>query len=483
MPIFNNPEWQRFIWVEAHPRRLITALAVLLAMAGAVYLTGYNVFSNPSDAGRITLPFPLASLYAIGIIFGLWGTRTIVASVLDEVREGLWDLHRLSGLTPWQMVTGRLFGACSLVWLCGGLLTMLLVAHGLVETQASFGALILRAAIILLIGLGTLAAALTQALMLTAQTGRRLGSVLAQIVGLGVMIGLVFHLKLMDFLLNTEQARISLPISASGQYFYGDFIDGGWYRLGVTAIYAFAFVIAAWRAMYCARQLPPPPLGLPLGGGLFALLVTFHGAALEPYRGYFDHRHIGWGLMAMTIAMVYGVFFGHGHPLRWRHWGNIQRWSRRWALLPSWVLPFIFYVFFSFWLVLFQQSDVARALRPALMPGMAPGWSVVLVGVLFAARDLALVMALSVGFGWKQPLGATCVVLGVIYGLSMLFNSIDLNTITALLAWPWQPAFNSDIAMGISRVPMGVVITGAAAATIQIVVASGWIVYQLRPKP
>jgi len=152
-------------------------------------------------------------------------------------------------------------------------------------------------------------------------------------------------------------------------------------------------------------------------------------------------------------------------------------------LLPSWVLPFIFYIFFSFWLVMFQQSDVARALRPALMPGMAPGWSVVLVGVLFAARDLALVMALSVGFGWKQPLGATCVVLGVIYGLSMLFNSIDLNTITALLAWPWQPAFNSDIAMGISRVAMGVVITGAAAATIQIVVASGWIVYQLRPKP
>ena len=478
--LIKNPDLQRFWWVEAHPRRILTALAVLLGMAGAVYLTGYNIFSDPGDAGRITLPFPLASLYAIGVIFGLWGTRTVVASVLDEVREGLWDLHRLSGLTPWQMVIGRLFGACSLVWICGGTLVVLLVAHGLVETEATIGALLLRAGIILFLGLVTLAASLTQALMMTAQAGRRLGTVLAQMTGLAVMIGLVFNLKLMDFLLNAEQSRVSVAVNVGGQYWYGDFIDAGWYRLGVCALYAAALTVAAWRAMYCARHLPPPPSGLPIGGWLLAGLVAFHGAGLEPWRGYIDHRHLSWGLMTMTIAMLYGVFFGQTQPLRWRQWAIATRWSRRFAVLPSWLLPFVSYLVISLGLIIFQQSDIAQKLRPALMPGMAPGWTLVLVGVLFILRDLLLVQALSVGFGFRQPLGAACVALGVLYGLAMLCHSIDFDTIAVLLAWPYQPAFNSDIAMGISRIPLTQMLTGGASAIVQIIVAAGWVGYQVR---
>jgi hypothetical protein len=102
-----NPEFQRYLWLELTPHRLLVAPLLLAAVFALVYL------SNPNDSS-----WPLAVAgYWVTIGLGvLWGARNAAEAVIGEVREGTWDQQRLSSLGPWSMTWGKLFGAPVFIW-------------------------------------------------------------------------------------------------------------------------------------------------------------------------------------------------------------------------------------------------------------------------------------------------------------------------------------------------------------------------------
>lgn len=102
-----NPEFQRNVWLEMTPQRLVAMPVVLLLIYGVAFaLNGYQAGGAPSTAA-----------YWVALALGaLWGTRATAESVTSEVLEGTWDQQRLSSLSPWSMTWGKLFGAPVFVW-------------------------------------------------------------------------------------------------------------------------------------------------------------------------------------------------------------------------------------------------------------------------------------------------------------------------------------------------------------------------------
>lgn len=102
-----NPEFQRNLWLEMTPHRLLAAPLVLLAVFGLVYMTssGTPLVVMGKTAYWITL--------LVGVF---WGVRSASESIISEVKEGTWDQQRLSSIEPWSMTWGKLLGAPVFTW-------------------------------------------------------------------------------------------------------------------------------------------------------------------------------------------------------------------------------------------------------------------------------------------------------------------------------------------------------------------------------
>ena len=106
-----NPEFERNLWLELTPRRVLQMVIVL----GLIFLT--LKVADPFDGRDRAAEF---LFFAIVVI---WGTREAAQSVVEEIRDRTWDFQRLSALTPFNMTWGELFGATSYIWL-GGLICL-----------------------------------------------------------------------------------------------------------------------------------------------------------------------------------------------------------------------------------------------------------------------------------------------------------------------------------------------------------------------
>ncbi len=133
-----NPEFQRNLWLELTPARL-------LLMAGFV-LSVLAIFSAappglPGSAQAAT------GLYYFLVV--LWGTRNAALSVIAEIRERTWDFQKLGAISPFAMMWGKLFGATSFLWF-GGILCLPFILNPVWQSQgpaaaaAAFAVLLLQ---------------------------------------------------------------------------------------------------------------------------------------------------------------------------------------------------------------------------------------------------------------------------------------------------------------------------------------------------
>lgn len=474
-----NPDLLRYWWVELTPRRLLTAVISILAIAGLVYTTQQQT----ADAALINtgreelLPFPAVMLFINAIVFGYWGTRTIVSSVVDEVQDGLWDIHRLGGLTSLQMVTGRLFGACGLVWVAGLLLSGMYVLQGACETDAEISALLIRAAVMLLVGLAVLSASLAQSLMMVAMSWRRQGHFLAQLAGMGVLVFLAKKFEIIDFLLNVEEPRISLPIAQTGQAWFGRFISQEAYFLAVAGGMALVLTVGAWRAMYRARHIPPPPWGLPIGGLLLAGLLACHDIGIAPWQGGLSYGHVVIALIWTGWGIIYSVMFGQNNLLLLQRSFAVQSGARQWAQVPGWLPLILAYTILCCVLATLQPVQV-----PQPQTTVPPQW-LILMSIPWVVRDILLVMVLSTRGYRSSGLASLAIIFGVMFVLGMLAHKEGADQISVLFIWPWMPNLNhadADMVQGISRVPWSILWTGIIAVTIQIVMMVLWLWWSVR---
>jgi hypothetical protein len=137
-----NPELLRNLWIEAAPRRLAIMGGVLAFLFATVWV------SAPDERLRALAGLGETLFYLLVVV---WGTRNAASSVVDEIRDRTWDLQRLSAISPWEMVWGKLLGSTSYVWAGGALCAVPVILYTLSDRGAE--AALLQLAFFLSIGL------------------------------------------------------------------------------------------------------------------------------------------------------------------------------------------------------------------------------------------------------------------------------------------------------------------------------------------
>jgi len=107
--IFKNPELQRNAWLELRPARLI----VLTCLIAWVYALLFTSFGRHADSWNNIRE---ASIWLFHILITVWGTKITADSVADEINQKTWDRQRMTGLSPWKLAVGKLFGPTLFQW-------------------------------------------------------------------------------------------------------------------------------------------------------------------------------------------------------------------------------------------------------------------------------------------------------------------------------------------------------------------------------
>jgi len=117
-----NPEFQRNLWLELTPRRLVLMTVILGLFFFAAAVSGHTTAATAETARW---------LYYFVVV--LWGTRNAALSVVGEIRDRTWDGQRLSSLGAGQMMWGKLFGSTIYNWFGGALCLVVILADLLVN--------------------------------------------------------------------------------------------------------------------------------------------------------------------------------------------------------------------------------------------------------------------------------------------------------------------------------------------------------------
>jgi len=113
-----NPEFARNLWQEFNMQRIILMpLIIGLIVILIITFEGFN-----QEAASTIHSFSLVIFLAVTSI---WGIRSASGALLEEQQGQTWDWQRLSGLQPWKLTIGKLFGGTSYNWY-GGLICLVL---------------------------------------------------------------------------------------------------------------------------------------------------------------------------------------------------------------------------------------------------------------------------------------------------------------------------------------------------------------------
>jgi len=167
-----NAEFQRNLWLEVTPRRVILLIVTLTL----ILLAGESTFG----AGGLRRS---AEMIYYGLVV-IWGARQAASAVIGEMRERTWDMQRMSSLTPWAMTWGKLLGSTAYVWVGG--LVCLLVLFATALQQAGPVVALSNLIYFVMLGLISQSVALFTSLLAARrrQTHSRLDVFLYQVLGL-----------------------------------------------------------------------------------------------------------------------------------------------------------------------------------------------------------------------------------------------------------------------------------------------------------
>lgn len=125
-----GPEFQRNIWMRFSLFSVLVIPALIAAGVGLVYL-GHMIYENQAELSRALngLPAPLyeasphwsagtlawAVPFMIVMLFGL-GILEAGSSFTAELRNKTWDLQKVSAISPFHLLVGKVFGSTSYAW-------------------------------------------------------------------------------------------------------------------------------------------------------------------------------------------------------------------------------------------------------------------------------------------------------------------------------------------------------------------------------
>src|SRR4030095_3408648 len=99
-----SPELQRNLWLQLSWGRALAA-PILIGIVVAALLASWN-----------TAPGHLAEYARWGVVLllALWSTRRVADSLAEEIGGGTWESQRMTGMSAWAVVGGKVLGGASL---------------------------------------------------------------------------------------------------------------------------------------------------------------------------------------------------------------------------------------------------------------------------------------------------------------------------------------------------------------------------------
>jgi len=248
------------------------------------------------------------------------------------VSSGTWESQRMSGMSAWSMVWGKLFGGAIFPWYCALICLGIMAWFGLKAPPDALRApLWLQVATLALGAVLGQATALVVALVLLrkAQFRRRLTVTMAQIIGLlafGLAVG-------WDYSANPWAAGVDTI-----RWYDRDY-DSYQFYLASAGVFAAWALVAAWRLMRAELLYVNRPW-------LWTLFTLFCMA--------FAAGFVRWEIEALSsrlaiacvtgLTLTYVAFFAEAKdPVRYR-WGlarfKAMHWWRALEFMPWWVVSY-----------------------------------------------------------------------------------------------------------------------------------------------
>jgi hypothetical protein len=318
-----SPELQRNLWLQLSWGRLLAA-PILIGMVVAALLASWN-----------PAPGHLAEYARWGfvLVLALWSTRRVADSLAEEVGGGTWESQRMSGMSAWSMVWGKLIGGAAFPWYCALICLGLMVWFSFKASAAD-----LRIALGYQVGTLVLAAVLAQAtalvvallLLRKAQFRRRLTVTMAQIAGLLAFSVAVYW----------EYSAVPLAAEIGTVRWYRQEYPANQFYLGSVAIFTVWTLVAAWRLMRAELLY----VNRPWMWTLFTLFCMGYAAGFVPWNVEPLTSRLASGCVA-ALVLTYAAFFAEAKdPVRYR-WGLARfkalHWWRALEFTPWWLISYV----------------------------------------------------------------------------------------------------------------------------------------------
>ena len=318
-----SPELQRNLWLQLSWGRVLAA-PILVGIVVAALLASWN--PAPSHLAEY-------ARWGFVLLLALWSTRRVADSLAEEVGGGTWESQRMSGMSAWSMVWGKLLGGAAFPWYCALICLGLMVWFTLQTPSAD-----LRIALAYQVGTLLLAAVLAQAtalvvallLLRKAQFRRRLTVTMAQIAGLLAFGAAVYW----------EYSAVPLAAAIGTVRWYQQEYPANQFYLGSVGIFTVWALVAAWRLMRAELLY----VNRPWMWTLFTLFCMGYAAGFVPW----DIEPLTSRLASACFAgllLTYAAFFAEAKdPVRYR-WGLARfkalQWWRALEFMPWWLISYV----------------------------------------------------------------------------------------------------------------------------------------------
>jgi hypothetical protein len=163
--LLQNPEFRRNLWLELSPQRLVLMPGLIALVLFVLSLARHHFWTLQDMAGSI-LFLALAGFVGLTIV---WGGTQAGNTLSHEFKNGTWDSQRMSSLTPWQMVWGKLLGGTLYAWY-GGVILLTLAAAVASLMNIAWGRILLAGAGLISLAILTQAMYLLRVLMVEQKT-------------------------------------------------------------------------------------------------------------------------------------------------------------------------------------------------------------------------------------------------------------------------------------------------------------------------
>ncbi len=272
-----NPEFRRQLWLQISATRLILAPVVI------AIVVAFLASTEPT-----TTTIHGIAWFALSLAVLFWGTSVVGTSVRDEITGRTWNQQRMSRLTPWQLTSGKLFGATSYVWYVALLCALVALFSGR-GASSNFGAHNPAIEYVFLLALGLFAHSVALMAPLAFQSGS--GEPRVSVPSIAVF-GLVF--------VAFQAAPLGITRSDS------ESVDTAWYGMSTTPqllamwtalCLAVWGILGAWRAMRQALQVRQLPWALPA-------FLAFVGAWAAGNASASDASIVTEVLIGATLALA-----------------------------------------------------------------------------------------------------------------------------------------------------------------------------------